>query len=155
MRDSQSKIILPNQDELNLSTAGEIEQVFELQFMQYEGFVGNYEDSLLNRFVLRFQNPRDHSSITSRLCSDAEIEKARTLPISGLRFDKIPQESMPFEKVGDYIKEKYEGSSLRASTPQAPFVDRESILVSASGDEICRVQYAKVGIPGTFILFGK
>ncbi len=147
------QITFPKGETVNVGDVEAFRAKMPVTFYQYEGFKGDYDDPHLRRFTLVLASKSAQSRIESAVLSDREIDQLAHERVGAIRFDAVPEAEMSFEALGKYLQAKYPGSRVESRAPSDRFVDAEAVVHDGkTGKTYCVIQYAKLGVPGSFVL---
>ncbi|MCD4680189.1 MAG: hypothetical protein K8S00_07360 [Bacteroidales bacterium] len=141
-----SVIELPNGDLITEGkTINDLKNKYSVVYKQYEGFVGNYNDTVLGDFNLLFKNYQN--KVGSDVLSKKSILNLENEEVTGISFGKIPTTQISISALVDYLKKNY------ANAVEEKMDEAIKIIDSRTGKTICIVNYIKLGVPGCFVEF--
>jgi len=145
--------MFPNGEVVALGDVETFGAKMPVTFYQYEGFKGDYDDPHLKRFTLVLASKPAQARAESGVLGDRKIDQLTRERIGAIRFDAVPDTEMSFAALGKYLQTKYPNSRIEARTPSTRFVDAEVVIRDArTGKTYCVVQYAKIGVAGSFVV---
>lgn len=137
---------------IKCTTIHSIESIIDLNYVQYQGFKGSINDSILSNFTVQINNQFEKNGVD--FLNSEQIRKIKDSNVTGILFDKIPDSILIFDKVVDYICYKYPNlHKKKIINNLSNGTDKEIIFLNDMETEIIRVQHFQFGISGTFVLF--